>query len=364
MLLILKLYTKKLEEKMNKKIMLIYSIIHFVVDFSCAILVSNVVTPKLMGSFSLFLAIIAYNFFAFAVQLPIGILADKINKNAICSALGCILIIVAFGISKFGIIACVIAGIGNAMFHVGGGIDVLNISNKKATLSGIFVSAGALGIFLGSNATNINFNINYFTIFILLLSTISLIWLYTQTKNNLNNEKVIIPNINKKELFVIVCLIITVCIRSYVGLILSFSWKSNYILALLFIFGVILGKMLGGILGDKYGFIKVSICSLGISAILYMGAFYSSICGILAVLLFNMTMPITLTSLANIFNNNKGLAFGLLTFALFLGAVPVLFGYTNALFNPIGLFMITIFSAIILFMGLKGYNELMEKENA
>ena len=268
----------------------------------------------------------------------------------------------AFAISRFGITSCLIAGIGNAMFHIGGGIDVLNISDKKATLSGIFVSTGALGIFLGSKITNINFNINYFTIFILLLSTIVLIWLYTQTKNKLNNEEIIVPSINKKEFIVIICLIVTVCIRSYVGLILSFSWKSNYVLALLFVLGVILGKMFGGILGDRFGFIKVSVCSLGIAAILYTGAFYSSICGILAVLLFNMTMPITLTSLANIFNNNKGLAFGLLTFALFLGAIPVFFGYTDTLFNPIGLFSITIFSAVILFIGLKGYNELMEKK--
>ena len=362
MLQISNVYTKKLEEKMNKKIMLVYSIIHFVVDFSCAILVSNIVTPQLTGSFALFLSIITYNFFAFAMQLPIGILADRINKNAICSALGCVLVITAFCISRFEIIACLIAGIGNAMFHIGGGIDVLNISNKKATLSGIFVSTGALGIFLGSKVINTNFNINYFTIFILVLSTIALIWLYAQTKNKLNNEKIIVPSINKKELIVIICLIVTVCIRSYVGLILSFSWKSNYILALLFVFGVILGKMFGGILGDRFGFIKVSVCSLGLSAILYTLAFYNSICGILAVLLFNMTMPITLTSLANIFNNNKGLAFGLLTFALFLGAVPVFFGYTNVLFNPISLFIITIFSAIILFIGLKGYNELMEKK--
>lgn len=347
---------------MNKKIMIVYSTIHFIVDFSCAALVANVIIPQLTGSFSLFLAIVIYNFFAFAIQLPIGILVDKINKNALCSALGCILVILAFRISKFSIISCLIAGIGNAMFHIGGGIDVLNISNKKATLSGIFVSTGALGIFLGNKVTSIDFNIIYFTIIILLLSTIALIWLYTQIKNKLNNKVVLVPNINKKELVVIICLILTVCIRSYVGSILSFSWKSSYILALLFVFGVILGKMFGGLLGDKFGFIEVSVFSLILSAILFTGAFYSSICGIVAVLLFNMTMPITLTSLANIFNNNKGFAFGLLTFALFLGAVPIFFGYTDILFNPTGLFAITMASAIILFIGLKGYNELMEKK--
>lgn len=362
MLQILYYYTEELRKKMNKIIMLIYSTIHFVVDFACSLLVANVITPKLSGSFLLFLAIIIYNFFAFAIQLPIGILADKINKNAIISAIGCILVIISFGISKFGIMSCLIAGIGNAMFHIGGGIDVLNISNRKATLSGIFVSTGAIGIFLGNKVSSINFNFNYVAITILLLSVIALIWLYTQIKNKLNNEDVIVPNINKKEMLIIICLIITVCIRSYVGTTLAFGWRSDFILDLLFVLGVILGKILGGILGDKYGFIKVSVCSLVISAILFVGAFDNSMCGILAVLLFNMTMPITLTSLANIFDKNKGLAFGLLTFALFLGAMPVFFGYADILFNPVGLFAITIISAIILFVGLKGYNRLVGKK--
>lgn len=346
---------------MSKRIMLVYSTIHFIVDFSCALLVTNIITPLLSGSFSLLLGIVIYNFFAFALQLPIGILADKINKNALCSALGCILVILAFGISKFSIISCLIAGIGNAMFHIGGGIDVLNISNQKATFSGIFVSTGALGIFLGNKVTNIDFNINYFTIIILLLSTVALICLYVQIKNNLDNKVALIPSANIKELVVIICLTVNVCIRSYVGSILSFNWMSNYILSLLFVLGIVLGKILGGILGDKFGFIKVSVFSLLLSAILFTVAFYSSICGILAILLFNMTMPITLTSLANILNN-KGFAFGLLTFSLFLGAVPVFLGYSNLLFNPIGLFTITIVSAIILFIGLKEYNKLMEKK--
>ena len=60
------------------------------------------------------------------IRKEVVIYADKINKNALCSALGCILVILAFGISKFSIIACLIVGIGNAMFHIGGGIDVFN----------------------------------------------------------------------------------------------------------------------------------------------------------------------------------------------------------------------------------------------
>ena len=129
----------------------IYSIIHFVVDMACAILISGILTPTLIETNNLIVSIFLYNFFAFAFQLPFGILADKFNRNAIVSAIGCLFVIIAYCISGFGILACITAGIGNALFHVGGGIDVLNISNRKATLPGIYVATGAMGLYIGSN---------------------------------------------------------------------------------------------------------------------------------------------------------------------------------------------------------------------
>lgn len=347
---------------MNKRIVGIYSIIHFIVDLACAVLVSNFVTQKMGQGTKLFIAILIYNFFAFAMQLPIGIVADKINKNAICSAVGCLLVAVAFGFANYGIIACLIAGIGNAMFHVGGGIDVLNISDKKATLSGIFVSTGAMGIFLGGKSVSIGFDKYYIVVLILLISVIALFWLYNQIKDKVKNEKVIIPKINSTEIIAIACLIFTVIVRGYVGLILSFEWKSNFMLALISIFAVVFGKMLGGIIGDRIGFMKISLISLIASAFLFIFAFNNSVIGILAILFFNMTMPITLTALSNILFNNKGMAFGLLTVALFIGAVPVFFGYKGAIFNPVGLFVTTIISAIILYIGIKKYCNTMEKK--
>ena len=69
-----------------------------------------------------------------------------------------------------------------------------------------------------------------------------------------------------------------------------------------------------------------------------------------------MTMPITLICLSNIFDNNKGLAFGLLTLALFVGAVPTFVGYNQG-FTKIGLFSITLMSSIILYVALRYYNK-------
>ena len=74
-----------------------------------------------------------------------------------------------------------------------------------------------------------------------------------------------------------------------------------------------------------------------------------------------MTMPITLTALSNILFNNKGMAFGLLTVALFIGAIPVFFGYKNMIFNQLGLFITALTSAGILYIGIMKYYKIMEK---
>ena len=347
---------------MKNLIVFIYSIIHFVVDLSCAILVFGVLSPKIDSIATGFMAILLYDFFAFAIQFPIGVIADKINKNGIISAIGCFIVIVAYGFSRYALPACIIAGIGNALFHVGGGIDVLNISDKKATLPGIFVSTGAMGVFLGSRLEKVGISKYYIVIISLLLSIIVLLWLFNKIKDNVKNELVIIPKLDKNKLTAVLCLIITVAIRSYVGLILVFDWKNTFILAFISTLAVVFGKMLGGIIGDRIGFIPISFISLGVASVLFLFSFNSSIIGVLAILLFNMTMPITLTAIANILPNNKGMAFGLLSFSLFLGLIPVLFGNSAFLFNPIGLFTITAISTIILYVGIKKYY-LVENEN-
>ena len=347
---------------MKRLIVFIYSIIHFVVDLSCATLVLGVLSPKIDSITTGFMVILLYDFFAFATQFPIGVIADKINKNAILSAIGCLIIIVAYGISKYVILASIIAGIGNALFHVGGGIDVLNISKKRATLPGIFVSTGAMGIFLGSKLGKVGMSKYYILIISLLLSIIVLLWLFNAIKDDIKNEFVIIPKLDNNKVIAILCLIITVAIRSYVGLILVFDWKNTFVLALISIFAIVFGKMIGGIIGDRIGFIPISFISLGVASILFLFSFNSAIIGILAIFFFNMTMPITLTAIANILPNNKGMAFGILSFSLFIGLVPALFDNKLLLFNPVGLFTITIISAIILYIGIKKYY-LVENKN-
>ena len=77
---------------MKKWITLIYSITHFFVDLACIILISNLVKKEIGEGIVLFQAILIYDIIAFALQFPIGIIADRINKNAIIAAVGCLLV--------------------------------------------------------------------------------------------------------------------------------------------------------------------------------------------------------------------------------------------------------------------------------
>ena len=340
---------------MSFKMISLYTILHFLVDFACAVLLYFHSYPFLQDAVNILYAFLLYNFFAFAIQLPIGIWADYINKNNLFVLIGCLLVMVAYLCAPLGIIACVIAGIGNACFHIGAGIDVLNLSNKKAAPSGIFVSSGALGIFLGAQSfmdTPI-----MPTVFMILLSFGGyLLHRLYQTYGNMLSNTTLKYTLSPFQIFMITCLCITVLLRSYTGFVLAFEWKSPFIIGLLFTFGVVLGKAFGGILGDKFGFKTIAIISLTLSAICFYSAFQNNIWGILSgtigVLLFNMTMPITLTALTNFMPSQKGMAFGLLTFMLFLGGLPALLNRPFPYFNPIGVCSLVALSGFFLYAGL------------
>ena len=88
---------------------------------------------------------------------------------------------------------------------------------------------------------------------------------------------------------------------------------------------MVLGKMAGGILAARFGAKKVTVVSLTAAAVCYaLGDV--PVFGLLALLCFNMTMPLTLYTLWRRFPAYPGAVFGSLTVALFLGFLPTYFG--------------------------------------
>jgi len=129
------------------------------------------------------------------------------------------------------------------------------------------------------------------------------------------------------------CFFLVVCLRSFVGLALEFPWRGLGNWGVILICAVVFGKVAGGFAADKFGVFKASLLSLGLAALLFLLS-HVPVAGVAALLLFNMTMPITLWAMAKLFPGAKGFSFGLLMFALFLGFLPVCLGVDVSAYTP------------------------------
>ena len=340
-----------------------YALCHFVVDFACVstmlCAVSRVLGESGQGSMEVVaLSILLYDIVAFTLQLPIGIALDQLDKNSYAALLsyalvgaGVILSLVPIALLEWP--AILLLAIGNALFHSAGGLSVLNISQKHAGPSGIFIATGAIGVFLGTQSAQMGRLQIAFSLLVLLFLC-ALITLVVQKVNkkywNVHNVSFDISELSFNTLLAIALLSLVVALRSYAGMVMAFPWKSEMLLLVLSILGVFAGKALGGMVADRIGFRTTAIFSLIAAATLFAPSWEIPVLGLLGVFFFNFTMSITLASLANILPNAKGTAFGLASFSLAVGALPALAGFRIE--HPAMLSGISLVSALSLGVGL------------
>jgi FSR family fosmidomycin resistance protein-like MFS transporter len=344
---------------MHKRTVIVgtYSLLHAVVDMGCALLLAEIAKAAGADLRLSFLAVVAYDIIAFALQLPFGYLADKLNKNALVSAFGCILVAIGLLCSAAPYFAVTVAGIGNAFFHIGGGIDVLNISEGKATLPGVYVATGAMGLYLGTRGSVWSLTVTWMCA-VLLAGALLLLWLYKKAKRDyrINNEPCSLKphpeNVSSPVMVIVLCLFLTICVRGGFGLVMKFPWNDSFGIGVVTVGVVVLGKALGGVIGDRLGWLRTSVTSLMVAAVLFAFADDFMVCGLLALFLFNITMPITLAAMAACFPNRKGMAFGITTFALVAGALPVFSEYREWFADRTVLIAATVVSAGLLWIGL------------
>ena len=334
---------------------IVYGIAHGLVDAACAAVIFINVFNKTMEMKYLVPIIVLYNILAFALQAPFGFIADTIRRPIETAVSGCILIVFSLIIYKWTAAAICIAGLGNALFHVGGGIVALNLKPGKASMPGIYVAPGALGLLIGTLVGKSGTFREWPFILLLIAASVIMVLLESPKVDYCTEAKV------KCEKFHLILLLIltSIAIRALVGFMLNYPWKSNVYLLFAFTLAVVLGKALGGILADRFGWLVVTVSGLLVAApLLAFGGSYSYL-AILGVFLFNLTMPVTMTVTANMFPGRAGFAFGLTTLALIIGAFPT-FTSMNTMFvydNKWLVLSIILFMAFILYKGLKFYSK-------
>lgn len=295
----------------------LYSILHFLVDGVCA----WAMLGRLSGDYG---GILLYNFCAFALQLPLGAVLDRLEGRRmplLFASVGC-------GLTLVGAFAGpAVLGIGNALFHVGGGVDVIREDAEKGLggqALGIFVAPGALGLYLGGL-------IGQCSPLLLIPAGLVMALLLRPVRGT----GCTLPEpTGKHPLWLFICCFAVVVLRSHVGMAVTFPWKTGF-LALLAVMAVVLGKMAGGVLAARFGAKLVTIVSLSVAAIGFLFG-DAPLFGLLALLCFNMTMPLTLYALWRRFPAYPGACFGSLTLALFLGFLPTYFGLELPLGGTLG----------------------------
>lgn len=336
---------------MERKAMLtVYSLSHAVVDFGCAFLVFR----TMLSAPELGLCLLFYNFCAFALQMPFGLLADGWNRNAVTAAVGCIFVAAAYLPALPSMAAAIIAGVGNSLFHVGGGLDVLNDSTERSAGLGIFVSPGAFGLYLGGILGRGGEMAGFVPVLLLLAAAAGILLCAGKTYGDLESRNAPAElELPVGGVSAAVFLTVVVILRSYMGFNQTLPWKGTGHWGLIVTIALVLGKASGGFLCDFLGARRAAVLSLGLSALCYLFA-GNPILGTAAVFLFNMTMPVTLWAAARLMPGGKGFAFGLLTFGLFVGFLPTWLGLPSLLTEPWAMALAAVLSAVLLLLGLRG----------
>lgn len=282
---------------------MLYAALHFLVDGVCA----WAMLGRLGGGLEAFLL---YNFCAFALQLPLGAVLDRLGGRKtplFFAGAGCVLTLVGVWVHP------AVLGLGNALFHVGGGVDVIRDGGSCEKL-GVFVAPGAMGLFLGGLVAGK-------TPWLLLPAAVLMLMLLCLVRSP---GKISTAPSQKPPVFLAVCCFAVVVLRSFVGFRVVFPWRTG-VLALAATAAVVLGKLAGGALAVRFGMRRTTLLSLSMAALgFWLGGI--PVFGLLALLCFNMTMPLTLYALWRRFPEYPGTVFGSLTLALFAGFLPTAFG--------------------------------------
>ena len=113
-----------------------------------------------------------------------------------------------------------------------------------------------------------------------------------------------------------------------------------------------LGKAVGGHLADRLGWTRSSIVALLLSALPLSYLSPLPLVAVLGMLLFQMTMPVTLLAIYHAYPHQPGFAFGLPCLALLLGSLPAFFLPSQLLTGPLLLLGLSLVSVAALIVGL------------
>ncbi|UKK59327.1 hypothetical protein L6470_13340 [Prevotella communis] len=305
---------------------LLCSVLHLLVDGLCVcclyLIASSFSAMHLVGIF------LTYNILAFLTQPLTGLWADCMKRRhwmllasvlLLTVAVLATSIVVSFRLSTVGMMVVpILLGMGNSLFHVWGGKQVVVTTGNDMRALGAFVSTGAFGLALGI----VFFSWPLLYTVLLTICVLSTAYVHLDLKAGISAINSQEAECRFSKLFIwmsLLVLMLVVMLRSFVGE--TFSGEMSRTSSMVLLIGLLsmLGKMAGGWLAHHLGIVRM--LALVIVLVLVCLVFRSQEMVIALVGLFavNCTMPVTLYLANVVLPKREGLAFGLLAAALIPG---------------------------------------------
>jgi MFS transporter, FSR family, fosmidomycin resistance protein len=335
----------------NSLVLGVYSCSHGVIDAACAALAFGLVHLYPLSSRQFISFIFLYNLLAFGTQVFFGGVVDRLRIYRFSASLGIVLTSLSLIVMRnHPVFAVVIAGAGNALFHVAGGAVSLALTPHRAAAPGIFVAPGALGIMLGAFMGRSGPITTW--PFLVILGILFFATILLQHPRIAYDKPVPGPAIRLPALIGIL-LLFSITVRSFAGFSAGFSYQSNHRVIFWLVVSAFAGKALGGILSDRFGWLAVSVSALVVSIPLLSLGGINPIVAICGMLLLQATMPVTLTALKELFPNQGAFTFGLASLALMIGTAPLFSGMKPVYGSWHFLMVLITLSAIALYAALR-----------
>ncbi|MDE5893609.1 MAG: hypothetical protein K2H45_11870, partial [Acetatifactor sp.] len=268
----------------------IYSVLHMFVDGVCAFAMFGTFHGREQG----YRYVLLYNFCAFALQMPFGAVLDLLNgkyRKEISFVTAC----TGVAITLLGaFIHPVVLGVGNALFHIGGGVGTIYEDERKGWQGrglGVFVAPGAFGLYLGMMLAKNSAGSGWLYgagVFMALIcagaayrqrtsiqtGAVAADSAQARPEDDLMNSRIQVDPVQDVKIGEIIplaaCSFLVVVLRSYIGMTVTFSWKTTVFAAVISTLAIVFGKAAGGFLAAKLGFLRTAVVSLSAAAIFYL----------------------------------------------------------------------------------------------
>ncbi len=302
-----------------------YGTAHLLVDACCAAAAFRIATAGDVPAETFVALLLLYHVLAFALQPLVGLAVDAAGTPRAAAVLGGLLTVAALAMVSSSIPAAVIvvAGIGNALFHVGGGIVCLQLTPHRAAAPGVFVAPGSVGLLLGcvlgrlypETLTSLGLATAASCLPILVFPVP-----HVKIPSRLKESRLPAGDI------VLGLILLSIAARALLGFLVAFPWDTRPGTLIALTLATCLGKALGGFAADRWGWRRVGVGATLASLPLLAASSTMAEAAIPGLFCSNVTMPITLAAVAESLPGRPGLAFGLPCLALFLGMAPSLVG--------------------------------------